>query len=139
MVKNKMLKKVAVQAFEIVKSEYNTLVAEINSMEDTLNYLRSKGVQDYETQVEVLSDQYGAALVSNNNKAAEKINNRLDTLSKYGQSFQSKVVSALITDNKFLDTISEITTAKFFENDANKWIVSEILSYPNISIKVEKE
>ena len=53
----------------------------------------------------------------------------IDTLSKYGQSFQSKVVSALITDNKFLDTISEITTAKFFENDANKWIVSEILEY----------
>jgi len=53
----------------------------------------------------------------------------VDTLSKYGQSFQSKVVSALITDNKFLDTISEITTAKFFENDANKWIISEILSY----------
>jgi len=52
-----------------------------------------------------------------------------DTLSKYGQSFQSKVVSALITDNKFLDTISEITTAKFFENDANKWIISEILNY----------
>ena len=35
----------------------------------------------------------------------------------------------LITDNKFLDTISEITTPKFFENDGNKWIVSEILSY----------
>ena len=53
----------------------------------------------------------------------------IDTLSKYGQSFQSKVVSALITDNKFLDTISEVTTSKFFENDANKWIISEILSY----------
>ena len=53
----------------------------------------------------------------------------IDTLSKYGQSFQSKVVSALLTDNKFLDTISEITTSKFFENDANKWIVSEILEY----------
>ena len=53
----------------------------------------------------------------------------LDTLSKYGQSFQSKVVSALISDGKFLDTISEITTPKFFENDANKWIVSQILEY----------
>ena len=53
----------------------------------------------------------------------------IDNLSKYGQSFQSKVVSALLTDNKFLDTISEVTTSKFFENDANKWIVSEILSY----------
>ena len=53
----------------------------------------------------------------------------IDNLSKYGQSFQSKVVSALLTDNKFLDTISEVTTSKFFENDANKWIISEILSY----------
>ena len=52
-----------------------------------------------------------------------------DTLSKYGQSFQSKVVSSLLVDGKFLDTISEITTAKFFENDANKWIISEILAY----------
>ena len=54
---------------------------------------------------------------------------QIDTLSKYGQSFQSKVVSALLTDNKFIDTIGEITTPKFFENDANKWIVSEILNY----------
>ena len=53
----------------------------------------------------------------------------IDTLSKYGQSFQSKVVSALLTDGKFLDTISEVATSKFFENDANKWIVSEILLY----------
>jgi len=57
---------------------------------------------------------------------------QIDTLSKYGQSFQSKVVSALITDTKFLDTISEITTPKFFENDANKWIVSEILEYHEV-------
>ena len=55
----------------------------------------------------------------------------IDTLSKYGQSFQSKVISALLTDTKFLDTIGEITTPKFFENDANKWIISEILEYHN--------
>ena len=54
---------------------------------------------------------------------------QVDTLSKYGQSFQSKVLSALLVDGKFLDTISEITTPKFFENDASKWIVSEILEY----------
>jgi len=54
---------------------------------------------------------------------------QVDTLSKYGQSFQSKVLSALLVDGKFLDTISEITTSKFFENDANKWIISEILEY----------
>jgi len=57
---------------------------------------------------------------------------QIDTLSKYGQSFQSKVVSALLTDGKFLDTIGEITTPKFFENDANKWIISEILEYHTV-------
>jgi len=53
----------------------------------------------------------------------------VDTLSKYVQSFQSKFVSAFLTDGKFLDTIGEITTTKFFENDANKWIVEEIINY----------
>lgn len=90
-IKNSMLKKVAVQAFEIVEKEYNSLVSEINLMEDTLNLIRSKGVQDYETQVEVLSNQYGAALVNNNARAAEKIKNKLDTLSKYGGKYLSLV------------------------------------------------
>ena len=53
----------------------------------------------------------------------------IDNLSKFGQSFQSKVVSALLTDEKFLDTLSEITTPKFFESEANKWIIGEILEY----------
>ena len=57
---------------------------------------------------------------------------QIDTLQRYGQSFQSKVVSALLTDGKFLDTIGEITTPKFFENDANKWIISEILEYHEV-------
>ena len=52
-----------------------------------------------------------------------------DNLSKFGQSFQSKVVSALLTDEKFLDTLSEITNPKFFESEANKWIIGEILDY----------
>jgi len=53
---------------------------------------------------------------------------QIDTLSKYGQSFQSKVVSALLTDNKFLDTIGEITTTKFFENDATSGLLARYLS-----------
>ena len=53
----------------------------------------------------------------------------IDNLAKFGQSFQSKVVSALLTDEKFLDTLSEITNPKFFESEANKWIVGEIIDY----------
>jgi replicative DNA helicase len=53
----------------------------------------------------------------------------LDTLSKYGQSFQTKVLSSLITDVRMLDTLSEIIHPKFFESEANKWIAEEITSY----------
>lgn len=90
-VRNKMLKKVAKQAFKIVAKEYNTLVREINAMEDTLNQIRALGIQDYETQVEVLSEQYGAALVQNNMKAARILQNKLDTISKYGGKYLSLV------------------------------------------------
>ena len=54
-----------------------------------------------------------------------------DTLSKYGQSFQSKVVSALLVDSKMMDTLNEIIHTKFFESEANKWIVEEIKDYYN--------
>lgn len=52
-----------------------------------------------------------------------------DNLSKYGQSFQSKVISALLTDSKFLDQLDGIISPKFFESEPNKWIVEEIIDY----------
>jgi len=54
---------------------------------------------------------------------------QVDTLSKYGQSFQAKVISALLTDVRMMDTLCEIIDKKFFESDANKWIVQEIKDY----------
>ena len=55
----------------------------------------------------------------------------IDTLSKYGQSFQTKVLSSLITDVRVLDTLNEIIHPKFFESESNKWIAEEIISYYN--------
>jgi replicative DNA helicase len=57
------------------------------------------------------------------------MSNTQDTLSKYGQSFQAKVISALLTDKTLLDTLNEIIHKKFFESEANKWIVTEIKDY----------
>lgn len=53
----------------------------------------------------------------------------LDTLVKYGQSYQSKVVASLITDVKFLEQVGEITKPAFFESQANQWIVKETQTY----------
>lgn len=55
--------------------------------------------------------------------------NSQDTLSKYGQSFQSKVISALLSDVKLIDSLHEIIHKKFFESEANKWIVQQVLEY----------
>ena len=54
-----------------------------------------------------------------------------DTLSKYGQSFQVKVVSALLSDVKLVDTLHEVIHTKFFEAESNKWIVEQIIDYYN--------
>jgi replicative DNA helicase len=53
----------------------------------------------------------------------------VDTLVKYGQSYQSKVVASLITDVKFLEQVSEITKPTFFESQANQWIIDSVLHY----------
>jgi hypothetical protein len=55
----------------------------------------------------------------------------VDTLVKYGQSYQSKVVASLITDVKFLEQVNEITKPAFFESQANQWIVGEVQHYFN--------
>jgi len=53
----------------------------------------------------------------------------VDTLVKYGQSYQSKVVASLISDVKFLEQVYEITKPAFFESEANRWIIDMVLQY----------
>jgi len=55
----------------------------------------------------------------------------IDTLAKFGQSFQTKVLSSLVIDVRLLDTLSEIIHPKFFEAESNKWIAEEIINYYN--------
>ncbi len=55
----------------------------------------------------------------------------VDTLTKYGQSYQSKVVASLISDAKFLEQVTEITKPAFFESQANQWIIGEVQNYFN--------
>lgn len=55
----------------------------------------------------------------------------IDTLVKYGQSYQSKVVASLISDVKFLEQVTEITKPAFFESQANQWIIGEVQNYFN--------
>ena len=53
----------------------------------------------------------------------------VDTLTKYGSSYQSKVVASLISDTRFLEQVTEITKPAFFESQANQWIIGQLQSY----------
>ena len=52
-----------------------------------------------------------------------------DRLSSYGYSFQIKVITSLMTDKTFLQQIADILSPKYFESEANQWIVDIILKY----------
>lgn len=57
------------------------------------------------------------------------IEENLDTLQKFGNSFQTKALATLLTDVKFLEQTYDIVVPHYFESDANKWIAEKILWY----------
>ena len=54
-----------------------------------------------------------------------------DNFSKFGYSFQVKLMSALFTDKAFLQQILDILDPKYFESETNIWIVRCIIDYFN--------
>ena len=52
-----------------------------------------------------------------------------ETLTKFGTSFQSKIIASLLSDKKFIQTISDILNPNMFDSDSNKWLVKMIKEY----------
>jgi capsular polysaccharide biosynthesis protein len=84
---NAMQKEVAVKAFQLVETEYNSLCAEMARLEDSLNTLRKLGVFDYEAQAEMLSQQLAVELGKSNTQGIKNIQNQLDILAEYGGAY----------------------------------------------------
>jgi len=84
--KNKMQKTIAVQAFEIVKTEYEDLQNYIIKIKDSLKMLGKIGIHDYKSQSEVLNREYAVALSKNDQRAIKSLGDKLDTLGKYGST-----------------------------------------------------
>ncbi len=134
---NSMRKKVARQALDIVEQEYLNFQQEMNEMNDEMNIIRSKGVQDYYTQVEVLSEQYAIALQKNNQSAMRLMKDQLDTLAKYGGAYQTmtldmeyKLKQLNLLKTKYQEAkvdANESVEHKFIVNKAYK---AEKPSYP---------
>ena len=52
-----------------------------------------------------------------------------ETLTQFGISFQSKIIASLMTDIKFIQTISDMLNPNMFDSDSNKWLVKTIKEY----------
>ena len=50
-------------------------------------------------------------------------------LATYGPTFQIKVISALLTHKEYLTNIHDIISEEYWDNQAQKWIIKEILNY----------
>ena len=53
----------------------------------------------------------------------------LVSLQQYGPAFQIKVISSLLTHKEFLVNIHDIISDEYWDNQAHKWIIKEILRY----------
>ena len=53
----------------------------------------------------------------------------LKSIQEYGKGFQIKVLSSLLTHKEFLTNIHDIISDEYFENQAQKWAIKEILKY----------
>ena len=53
----------------------------------------------------------------------------LTSLNAYGNHFQTKVLSSLLTHKEFLTNIHDILSEEYFDNQAHQWIIKEILKY----------
>ena len=53
----------------------------------------------------------------------------LNSINQYGHEFQIKVLSSLLTHKEFLTNIHDIISDEYFENQAQKWAIKQILKY----------
>ena len=80
-VKNGMLRQRAVEGFKLVEREFKSLESDIRLMTDSMTMIRDK------QQAEVITEQLAIALSKNNKEAVKALQNKLDTLGKYGGAY----------------------------------------------------
>jgi capsular polysaccharide biosynthesis protein len=77
------------RAFKIVENEYIDLQKEMSAIVDSLRVIGKLGVNDYESQSEVINQQLAIALRNGDMNAVSALEERLDVLAEYGGAFLS--------------------------------------------------
>ncbi len=86
---NAMQKEVAIKAFKIVESEYFKQRDEVRQMEDSLNSFRRLGINDYESQAEMINQQLAIELARGNKAGIKALEEKMKVLADYGGYYVS--------------------------------------------------
>lgn len=84
---NRMQKEKTKKALEVVEKEYLNLLDEIRDIEDSLNYIRSRGVIEYDSQAGAYYQAYASALLDKDDEAIRLLEGKLKVVSRYGGSY----------------------------------------------------
>jgi len=87
--RTRMQKERAIAAFKIVEKEYLNRLNEIKQMDDSIAMLNKLGVYDYESQSEVINQQYAIAIAQGNTRAINGLEEKLKTIAEYGSAYVS--------------------------------------------------
>jgi len=84
---SKMQKDRAKMVLNIVERQYFDLIDQIKILEDSINIIRTKGINNYESQSEVFNDALATAIIQGKTENIKKLEEKIDILSKYGGQY----------------------------------------------------
>lgn len=144
-VKHRIQQERAQKALKIVENEYNQMREELKEMENFLTELRFKGVHDYERQAGALTEQLGRSIIQTGLKSEKTrdIQNKLDTLAKYGGLYVSLRDEASLLQEEFVKVKTKLAQARVDVSEqlptvftVNEAFPAERKTYPKRSLIV---
>ncbi|MDO9257349.1 MAG: hypothetical protein Q7U54_17655 [Bacteroidales bacterium] len=88
-VRSDIQKERAIQGFKIVEAEYLSQQKQVQAMEDSLTQVMKLGVNDYESQAEMLNREYAVEVAKGNTRGINALAEKLKLLSHYGGPYIS--------------------------------------------------
>jgi hypothetical protein len=86
-VANRMRSERAMTAFKYAESSLQSVLNEVKTMEDSMKVLQGMGVYSYLDQIAALTEMYGTAIAGGYPDRAQKLQEQMDFLSKYGTTY----------------------------------------------------
>jgi uncharacterized protein involved in exopolysaccharide biosynthesis len=142
-VRTDIQKERAIQGFKIVETEYFSQQKQVQAMEDSLTQVMKLGVNDYESQAEMLNRQLAKEIASANTRGINALTEKLKILSQYGGPYVSLRDALLLekTQLSFIKARYEEAKIDAYSTMPQKFIVENAIkaerkSFPVIWIVV---